>query len=169
MKPHVKLKLESTFQFPFFEAVGKPLPSTVTGLKTWQEAGVMCNSKKWEVCQLMSRNVLSESVSKRSWHRGQEWDAVTDELRPLILSFVDSLISIVPLSEKPLKHVKDSICWDIMFICLEEEYRDIVAPFFYIPVVEPWYAAGHFPCGWDGDEFSDKWDGVVQGGQLIVY
>jgi hypothetical protein len=38
-----------------------------------------------------------------------------------------------------------------------------------MPVVEPWYAKGHFPCGWDGDEFSDRWDGVVKGGQLMVF
>jgi hypothetical protein len=87
----------------------------------------------------------------------------------MVLAFVDDLLGRFPLKDKALKNVRDALSWDIMFICLEHEYSDLLSPFFYIPIVEPWYAAGHFPCGWDGDEFPDRWDGMVNGGQLMVY
>jgi hypothetical protein len=91
------------------------------------------------------------------------------ELRPIILSFVDGLLPKIPVSEKGRKNVRDALSWDIMLICLEHEYRDVTEPFFYIPLLDPWYAAGHFPCGWDGDEFPDDWDGGTRFGQLMVF
>ena len=117
----------------------------------------------------MARNVLFDRIQKKSWDRAQEWGPLSDELRPLILSFVDGLLAEFPLQGKALKNVRDSLSWDIMLICFEEAYVDMFQPFFYLPILEPWYAAGHFPCGWDGDEFTDEWDGVVRGGQLMVY
>jgi hypothetical protein len=168
MKPEIKFKLESIFDYPLFQEVGKPLPASVTSVNNWLAAAKICRSHKWETCQLMARNTL-QRFTENNWNRSQEWNPITDELRPLILSFVDKLLPKFPLQGKALKNVKDALSWDIMFICLEHEYRDLVEPLFYIPVVEPWYATGHFPCGWDGDEFPDAWDGIIRGGQLMVF
>ena len=170
MKSHVQSKLESIFRYPFFQSAGEPLPTSVTRLANWPAAAKMCGSRKWEVCQLMARNTLQRFTEQRAWARGQEWNPLADELRPLILSFVDTLIlAKVPVPERALKKVRDAVTWDIMLICFEHEYRDVVEPFFYIPLVDPWYAAGHLPCGWDGDEFPNGWDGVIRGGQLMVF
>jgi hypothetical protein len=178
MKPEVKVKLDSIFNYPFFQSVGSSLPPTVTPLKSWSAASKMCRSHKWETCQLMARNALQGKIEARYpedtvnhyfWHRHQEWNPIVIEIRPLVHSFIDGLLPKFPLQDKALKNVRDDLSWDIMGICLEFEYRDIVEPIFYMPVVEPWYAKGHFPCGWDGDEFSDRWDGVVKGGQLMVF
>lgn len=178
MKPEIKSKLESIFSYSFFRSVGKPLPASVMSVNTWPAAAKMCRSHKWETCQLMAGNALHGKIEARYpedrvnhsfWHRFQEWGPLSDELRPLILSFVDGLLNKVPLQDKALKNIRDALSWDIMAICIEYEYRDLVEPFFYIPVVEPWYAAGHFPCGWDGDEFPDAWDGIICGGQLMVF
>ncbi len=178
MKPEVKAKLDAVFNYPFFQSVGNFLPPTVTPLKNWSAASKMCRSYKWETCQLMARNALQTQIEARYpedtvnhyfWHRFEEWNPIVEEIRPLVHSFVDGLLPKFPLQDKALKNVRDDLSWDIMFICLEFEYRDIVKPIFYIPVVEPWYAKGHFPCGWDGDEFPSRWDGVVKGGQLMVY
>jgi hypothetical protein len=178
MKPGVKSKLESVFAYPFFQSVGKPLPASVTKIDNWPAAAKMCRSQKWATCKLMARNALQrriearypeDTVNHQFWHRMQEWNRISDELRPLILSFVDTLLPNIPVSEKGHKNIRAALSWEIMFICFEEEYRDVIEPLFYIPFVEPWYAAGHFPCGWDGDEFPDAWDGVIAGGQLMVY
>ena len=178
MKPQIKSKFESILGYPFFQSVGKPLPTSATSLKSWPAAAKMCGSRKWGTCQLMARNALQgkiearypeDTVSHRFWHRFQEWGPLSDELRPLILSFVDGLLTKFPLQDKALKNVRDALSWDIMAICIEHDYVDIVEPFFYVPVVEPWYAAGHFPCGWDGDEFPDNWDGIIRGGQMKVF
>ncbi|HEV2329128.1 MAG TPA: hypothetical protein VGY56_10110 [Verrucomicrobiae bacterium] len=74
-----------------------------------------------------------------------------------------------PLNGDDRRGVRDGISWDLLFICLEVHYQDIVKPIFYLPYLDPWYAAGHYPCGWDGDEFPERWDGVLRGGQLIVF
>ena len=169
MKHEVQAKLDSIFSYPFFQSVGTPLPASVTPLKSWPAAAKMCRSHKWETCQLMARNTLQRSTEKLSWHRSEEWNAIVRELRPSIRAFIDSLLAKFPLQDKALKNVKEALSWDITFICLEHEYRDIVSPIFYIPAVEPWYAAGRFPCGWDGDEFPDAWDGIIRGGQLMVF
>lgn|ERR1039458_3726145 len=178
MKSEIKSKLDEVFSYPFFQSVGKPLPASVTSMSSWSAAAKMCRSHKWETCQLMARNTLQgkiearypeDTVNHSFWHRSEEWNPIVKELRPLVHSFVDGLLPKFPLQDKALKNVRDAVSWDIMLICLEQEYRDLVKPFFYIPFVEPWYAAGHFPCGWDGDEFPDAWDGVIRDGQLMVF
>ena len=92
------------------------------------------------------------------WERLQEWNPLCKELRPPILSFIDTLLPKIPLKDKNLKDVKNDLSWDILSICLETEYNDIVDPIFYIPYLDPWYVSGRFPCGWDGDEFFDDFE-----------
>lgn len=175
MKLSTKKKFECLLSYPFFQVVGEALPPSVTPISSWPAAAKMCRSKKWATCQLMARNALQGAIEARYpegiqfWHRMQEWNPLSDELRPLILSFVDDLLSKFPLKGNTLKNVRDALSWDLMAICIEHEFRDLVKPFFYIPVVEPWYAAGHFPCGWDGDEFPNNWDQTIRGGQLMVF
>jgi hypothetical protein len=116
MKLEVKTKLDEIFNYPFFENVGKPLSPTVTPLKSWAAAAKMCRSYKWETCQLMARNLLQRLTEKLPWQRAEEWDPLSDELRPLILAFVDSLLVRFPLKDKALKNVRDALSWDIMLI-----------------------------------------------------
>ena len=169
MKSEVKEKLEKVFEYPFFSAVGEPLPPSVTSAGSWTHALKECNSSKWENCRLMARNALQRFVEQRNWGRTQDWNPLTNELRPKIASFVDELLSKSPLSPETASKIRHKLSWDIMMICLEHEYRDTVEPLFYLPLLDPWYASGHFPCGWDGDEFPDRWDGVSKKGRLIVF
>jgi hypothetical protein len=117
----------------------------------------------------MARNALQGLVEQRCWSRTNDWNPLADELRPLIVSFVESALPNSAVPQKIAEKIKHKIAWDIMFICLEHEYRDVVNPLFYIPLLDPWYAAGHFPCGWDGAEFPEDWDGVIVGGKVIVF
>jgi hypothetical protein len=178
MKSEAKSKLDSIFNYPFFQSVGKPLPSTVTRLNSWSAAARMCRSHKLETCQLMARNALQRKIESRYpedkinhyfWHRFQEWNPLVQEIRPLVHSFIDALLPKIPVPQNDLVGIKNDLSWNITAICLEASFEDIVKPIFYVPVVEPWYASGHFPCGWDGDEFPSNWDGVIRGGQLMVF
>ena len=117
----------------------------------------------------MARNALQRFAEARSWNRAQEWNNLAQEIRPLIISFLKGSLSKSRVPENLRANLMDDLCWDIMGICFEEEYRDVVLPLFYIPHLEPWYALGHFPCGWDGEEFPVGWDGVIRNGHLIVY
>jgi hypothetical protein len=169
MKTEVKSKLDSIFRYPFFQSVGKPLPPSITKLGNWPAAAKMCRSHKWDNCKLMAKNALARFTEQASWERGQEWNPLAEELQPIVLSFVDTLLLNIPVSKKGHKNIREALSWDIVAICLEHEYRDVVEPFFYIPLLDPWYAAGHFPCGWDGDEFPEGWDGKDLFGQLMVF
>lgn len=175
MSPAVKAKLNSILKYPFFSSVGQPLPPTLSRVNTWESAAKTCGFLKWRNNKLMARNALQDGITSQfpkpgMWERLQEWNALVDELRPPIIEpFVETLLPKVPLNDSNLEKVRDAVRSDLMLICLETHYQDIVKPIFHIPHLDPWYAAGHFPCGWDGDEFPDAWDGVIRGGQLMVF
>ena len=117
----------------------------------------------------MARNALDRSVTIRCWERAQEWNAIVQEIGPIITASLEESLQNSRIPKEFISRVKNPIRWDILFMCLEEEYRDLVEPIFFIPHLEPWYAAGHFPCGWDGKEFPSGWDGVIKSGRLIVF
>jgi hypothetical protein len=169
MNALIRKKLEAVLSYPLFQSVGEPLRDSVTPVGTWEFAIKESNSKRWENCRLMARNTLQRFTEERNWSRAHEWNAITDELRPKIVSFVETFVANGPAPREILEKIKSDVSWDVMFICLEHQYRDVVDPFFYVPLLDPWYAAGHFPCGWDGEEFPDRWDGVIRDGRLMVF
>lgn len=175
MKQVVRAKLDSILKYPFFNSVGQGLPPTVSKVDTWLQAAKSCGFLKWKNSKLSARNALQDGITSQfpkpgMWERMQEWNSVVAELRPPIIEpFVESLLHKIPLKGNHLENVRYALRSDLMVICLETHYQDIVKPIFHTPYLDPWYAAGHFPCGWDGDEFPEQWDGVIRGGQLIVF
>lgn len=169
MSPSIRTKLDAIFSYPFFQSVGKPLPATVKAVDTWGVAVREATSRKWENCRLQASNVLSELLGLRErdmadkdeqlrhWQRREGWNPLADELRPLIQSFVDALHVRTGIDAGVAEKIKSDVSWDIMGICLEEEYKDLERPPFYLCYLDPWYASGHFPCGWDGKEFPERW------------
>jgi len=173
MTPVVKARLDRILKYPFFSAVGQPLLPNVSRVDTWPRAAKTCGLVKWSNSQLQAGNALQDGITDQfpkpgMWERMQEWNPLCRELKRIICPFVEGLVSKLPLNDRDRKNVRDAVNWDLLSVCLEANYQDIVKPPFYIPYMDPWYAAGHFPCGWDGDEFSGKWDGVLSG-QLIVF
>lgn len=161
MNPNLELKLKSIYAYPFFEAIGRPLPESVLAANGWGIAAKKCSSRKWSNCCLIARNTLFDILQRRSWERGvKDLEALSHELGPLINSFVDRLLSKTTLPQSLFEEVKPRVAWDIYFICIEHEYRDLAEPLFYVPCLDPWYAAGHFPCGWDGKQFPEDWEGI---------
>lgn len=169
MKNKVQTKLDAILNYPFFQQCGTDLPNNVTRVRNWEDAVRECTSQKWENCRLMARNVLQHFTEGRAWERSQEWNDIVKELRPLIDSFVTGLLSKTSGPKELLGKLRSDIRWDILFICLEHEYIDVVQPVFYLPYIDRWYAAGHLPCGWDGEEFPEPWDGVIRNGRLMVF
>ena|ERR1017187_2658609 len=111
MKPRVQQKLDQIFSYPFFESVGKPMPSTVSIVKTWSQAAKSCGFMKWGNNQLMARNALQEAIQKQypklgMWERMQEWNPLCEELYPHINSLLDTLLPKIPLTRK--LHIKKS-------------------------------------------------------------
>jgi hypothetical protein len=156
-------------KYPWFQTCGQPLQGDVTTVSNWKDAVKESSSRKWNNSCLMARNALDFKVQTQSWERGQEWNPLAEELRPIIVSFVEQLLPKTPVPTKLAPKVKATLSWDIMFLCFEYHYQDIVQPVFYIPYLEPWYSKGHFPCGWDGEEFPEHWDGIIRDGRLMVF
>ena len=169
MSPSIRTKLDRIFAYPFFHSVGRPLPATVKAVNTWGAAVKQATSIKWENCRLQGSNVLGELLGLRErdmadkdeqfrhWQRRENWNPLVKELRPLIQSFVDALHVRTGIEAGVAEKIESGLSWDIMGMCLEEEYKDLEQPPFYLPVLDPWYASGHFPCGWDGKEFPERW------------
>jgi hypothetical protein len=169
MKTGTQAKFQAIANYPFFRSVGEALPSTVKCVSSWSQAAKLCHSRKWKNNRLVARNALFDTVQKASWNRGQEWNPLVDDLNPQVTRLIDDLLHKVSVPQHLVDKIKPALLWDIVAICFEEEYRDLRAPAFYIPYLDPWYSNGRFPCGWDGEEFADDWNGVVQGERLIVF
>ena len=99
----------------------------------------------------------------------QEWNPVVQSLYPFINPLADSLLLKIPLPNERKVKLGNSLRWDFLGVCMEIEYNDIVEPDFFAKHIEPWYAVGHFPCGWDGRQFPDGWDGIIRQGKLMVF
>jgi hypothetical protein len=169
VKHQVEAKLRTICGYPFFHAVGKPINASNPAIENWSNAINFYNSSKWKNCCLMARNALQRKVEQKSWERSQEWNNLAEDLYPHIALFVSSLVRGHSIPDKFNSIVIPRLSWDIMGICFECEYMDLIEPFFFIPLLEPCYAAGHLPCGWDGEEFPNSWDGIIREGKLIVY
>lgn len=162
-------KFESFRAYPLFSCVGQPLPPVVAEVGNWRDAAKFASSKKWERCCLMARNLLQRSVEVLDSKRIVDWNSVADKLRPEITLFADRKISEMNVSPEIARAIKPQLSWDMMMICLEFSHRDIVDPPFYCKHLDAWYREGHFPCGWDGEPFPDRWNGDTSAGRLIVF
>ena len=169
MKPSIHSKLDSIFGYPFFKSVGERLPPTVKSVNSWSIAMKHATARNWENCRLQARNTLDQMLAYRGrdagdkneqlrhWERRNEWGPLVDELRPVIRSFLDTALAKTSVPDTFVEKIKVELSWDIMFICLEQEFRDLVKPPFHLPLLDPWYASGHFPCGWNGKQFPERW------------
>src|SRR6266850_1442241 len=132
MKSEIRSKLDEIFGYPFFDSVGRPPSGSVTPVNTWEAAIAEANSARWENCRLMARNALQRFTERRNWHRSEEWNPLANELRPLIVSFVQQRVPKTSVPQKSIKTLESKLSWDIMLICFEYEYRDVVKPLFYV-------------------------------------
>ena len=103
-----------------------PLPSAVVAAKNWPHTAKKSDFKKWYDAKLVASNALQVSVQTKSWDRLQTWNPLTDELRPLINTYVSNVVDKISLNAEEAKLAKDHVSWDIMMICLEEEYKDLL-------------------------------------------
>jgi hypothetical protein len=128
-------------------------------LSSWQEAVDHCSSTYWESICLEAANQYCESIVRVSKERFRLWNEVVLDVKKTVVPFVSRKLG-------PLLRVNDlpsafeaTVRWDMIHICMETEYADIVAPGFYACQCH-WYTEGHFPCGWEGR---------FPAGRLIIY
>jgi hypothetical protein len=137
-------------------------------ISEWAAAVDACRSREWEKAQLLARNFLQREVERAQWNRMDEWNLIADELRDEIRGIVSKALSKTCLESEGFDLVRDSASWDLMSICFEVNYSDIVLPRFSVPMLQPWYQLGHFPCGWEGPEITNS-SPCPPPGKLLVY
>jgi hypothetical protein len=92
-------------------------------------------------------------------------DEVKQVLKPLFAR-IRTLGSRLSLPEAGFYH---QVTWDLVGIGMATEYADVYPPLFSVPVLVPWYRAGHFPCGWDGPILDTGWNGEFPPYRLYVF
>jgi len=128
-------------------------------LSSWQEALESSESDEWQNLCLEAANQLRERILERSRERLLQWNEIVDDLKKVTIPFVRRKIEAVVQTHHLPVCFEDTVQWDILHLCMESEYADVVAPAFYASQAY-WYMKGHFPCGWEG-EFPE--------GKLIIF
>lgn len=138
-------------------------------MSIWQDAVESCASDTWSSVQLQVKNRIAREVRQKSYARSEEWNDIAAELRTGIADIVAA--SVEPLGKRlGLKpDLQGAVSWDLLMICMETEFSDVIPPMFFVPCLEPIYVAGHFPCGWDGPKLNEGWGGDLPPSRLIVF
>ena len=159
-------KLES---FPWFGKVGQPMTGGHLRVESWALAVESCRGDVWGSVQLQLSNCFAREVRQRSYERAEEWNGIAAELRKGIAIIVADSVDPIANKFRLKPDFQGTVAWDMLMICLETEFSDVVSPMFSVPRLEPIYAAGHFPCGWEGPKMNEGWEGTPPASRLFVY
>jgi hypothetical protein len=170
--------LREMSQWPLFEAIGHSISLGQTdydiGAKNWRNALRLCQKIQWASLQLQVRNRIFQKIHEKNYYRRMEWNSIVGEINPRIDEIVKAtVINMDRIDEKGRDVITESMSWDLMMICMEVEYSDVIAPFFFVPKLKFVYQGGHFPCGWSGKKISEKWaslsDKPLPPGKILIY
>jgi hypothetical protein len=159
-------------ELDLFRRLGSQSSLPHKSVPSWEKALESCNSRKWSALQLMIQNRIAGRVNELNWDRYQEWNPVATELRREAHRIRDVAVNHLSSARRITKDFEGSLSWDIIHILLEQEFEDVVAPLFYIPVLLPIYQAGHFPCGWTGPTLDTYWSSSrepIPPGEVLIY
>ena len=156
--------------WPWFEHVGEPISDPgVIAVNSWDEAVEPRQGYVWECLRLQVLNVNYDAVNTRDWHRAQSWNPLVDEVKQILKPLFDRIRELGTRLSLPEKAFYHRVTWDLVGIATETEYADVSPPLFNVPVLAPWYRAGHFPCGWDGPVLDTDWNGEFPPYHLHVF
>jgi hypothetical protein len=116
-------------------------------LSSWDEALACCAKLEWRNLRLRAANQLRARIVEKSRDRFQDWNHIVVEIKKTSIPFVKERIDKIARENHLPKAFEDAVQWDILHLCMEAEYADIVPASFYAGTAY-WYAKGHFPCGW---------------------
>ena len=159
-------KLES---FPWFVNAGQFVSRDYLTVASWAEAVESSAAEIWSSVQLQVSNRLAREVRQNSYERSEEWNGIAAELRKGIAVIVANSIDPVAKKFKLKPDFQGAVSWDMLMICMETEFSDLVSPLFFIPRLCPIYETGHFPCGWEGPKLNEGWQEEHPNWRLIVY
>lgn len=119
-------------------------------VESWDKAKPLFCSVEWETAANEASNALSGYVGTKFPDLFQSrWnDILLDEIYPWIEAQVEPFIR-----ETMKRYDLDTRFFynaleDIVYIILEDVYRDTNPPSLFFAELLKFYKAGHFPCGW---------------------
>ncbi|MBN7809189.1 hypothetical protein RMS29_023770 (plasmid) [Agrobacterium rosae] len=143
----------------WFRNVGEHDQKMVHYVRSWDEASRSCSASDWENLTLEATNQLRERIKEIDVKRLNEWNAVVRIVKPFAEALSEEKTSGIFSDNEIHQVILGCVKWDILHLCMEAEYSDIVEPAFFSSL-SYYYFNGHFPCGFSGS-FPD--------GQFIVY
>lgn len=157
-------------RWPWFCHVGTVFTAeNIKRIDSWNHAIEQCSGRIWEIATLQVRNSFFREISQLDWYRFNDWNNIVVDVRSLIAPLIERFVLPVSTKHSLPKVFVDQVRWDVTGIAMETEFADIRPPNFNINVLAPWYERGHFPCGWDGPELPDGWNGEFPPFKLFVY
>lgn len=169
MNARTQQMMQTLESFRWFSDAGQPLSGDQRSVHAWTQAVDSCAGDVWSSVQLQVKNRIARDVRQRNYGRAEEWNGIASELRKTIAILVAKVVEPVAVKWKLKPDFRGAVSWDMLMICMETEYLDLVSPLFFVPRLLPVYAAGHFPCGWEGPKLLENWEGELPKCRLIVY
>lgn len=150
MNPGTVQKLRELKNYPWFSRAGTSTGRDLDFGLSWDEAIAEASRVEWSNVQLEGKNQLTRNLSHNHRQRFRQWNRIVEEVKAAQEQIFSGII--IPLArEKALpKSFENTVRWDLLCICMEVEFADIVPPCFYNRL-DHCYETGHFPCGWEGD------------------
>lgn len=151
MHPRTLATLQRLEAASWFCKVGKlDTENPIIVLSSWGEAMEHCQSPDWGALKLEAANRYRERLIERSKERFELWNIIAKGLKSTTIPFVSRMLEEVIRKNNLPKAFQDTVQWDVLHLCMEAEYADVLPPGFYA-AQGYWYTCGHFPCGWQGE------------------
>lgn len=172
MKPNTKELLINLERMDWFCNAGKALEATpdVQPLQGWSQAMEVCPAQPSKDARLEASNELSGRLSVYHNEAYSLWNTKVEELKPLIEKLVHGKLAISAVRARIPDDAEglfvNALRWDLLGLCMAREYEDLVRTRYY-ELLEHWYMAGRFPCGWIG-AVPDDMEDAFQMGKLAV-
>ena len=162
LKPVTLELIDKLMKTEWFAHVGEKIDDpSVFQISSWQEAVKYCRSRYSSNVQMEGKNLLTERLCFDFPDRYHKlWNETVAAVKLIIQPMIDRKTNELKTQLKLPKAFRDAIDWDVLCICMELEYSDLIPPRYFAERAR-WYLAGHFPCGWEGD--------FPVGGKLVVF
>jgi hypothetical protein len=122
--------------------------SVAVVLSSWEQAIAHSSSDDWKNLKLEIANRFRERLIEAKPERFCRWNDIVAEVKKCTMPLVRRKLEPAVVRYKLPRSVVETAEWDILHLCMESEYIDVLPPGFYSGLAY-WYAQGHFPCGWE--------------------
>jgi hypothetical protein len=155
----------------FFDA-GSPFEGGVDirRVEDWPMAIEVFCSRISSDARLEASNELTVQLAISHKEAYRPWNIKVAELKPRVERLVAQKLPSSPAWANAqggfVQSVIGGLHWDLLALCMASEYKDLVSTGYY-QLLDYWYEAGHFPCGWLG-EVPEDMENAFSVGQLAV-